>query len=73
MDRTTSLVLLVLETSMVVAVLRKNLILAITSALVGALAIGVAFNDGRPISLEGFLGIVLIGNALVRYLIARQH
>ena len=73
MDRTTSLVLLVFETSMVVAVLRKNLILAITSALVGALAIGVAFNDGRPISLEGFLGIVLIGNALVRYLIARQH
>ena len=73
MDRTTSLVLLVLETSMVVAVLRKNLILAITSALVGARAIGVAFNDVRPISLEGFLGIVLIGNALVRYLIARQH
>ena len=73
MDRTTSLALLVFETSMVVAVLRKNQILAITSALVGALAIGVAFNDGRPISLEGFLGIVLIGNALVRYLIARQH
>ena len=58
---------------MVVTVLRKNLILSITSALIGALAIGVAFNDGQLISLEGLLGAVLIGNALVRYLLARQH
>lgn len=73
MDRTTPLTRFVFETSMVVTVLRKNLILSITSALIGALAIGVAFNDGQLISLEGLLGVVLIGNALVRYLLARQH
>ena len=73
MDRTTPLTLFVLETYTVVTVLRKNSILAIASALVGALAIGVAFNDGRPISLEGLLGVVLIGNALIRYLLARKH
>ena len=59
--------------SEVVVVDRANLVVAVISALIGAIALGLALNDGRPVSLGGVLGAVLLVNALVRYQLARQH
>jgi hypothetical protein len=52
---------------------RANLLVALLSAVIGAVALGLALSDGRPVSLGSVLGVVLLVNALVRYQLARQH
>ena len=50
-----------------------NLLVAILSALVGAIALLIVLASGRLIGLGGLLGGVLLLNAVVRYQLARQR
>ena len=52
---------------------RANLFVAILSALIGLIALGLALRGGHVISLGSVLGLVLLANAVVRYQLARQH
>ena len=52
---------------------RANLTVAVLSALVGAISLGISLGDGRLISLGSVLGSVLLANAVVRYRLAGQH
>ena len=52
---------------------RANLLVALLSAFIGVIALGIALSGGRVISLGSVLGIVLLVNAVVRYQLARQH
>lgn len=52
---------------------RANFVVALLSALIGAIALGMALSSGRVISLGSVLGIVLLANAVVRYQLARQQ
>jgi len=52
---------------------RANFVVALLSALIGAIALGLALSSGRVISLGSLLGVVLLANAVVRYQLARQQ
>ncbi len=52
---------------------RANLLVAVLSAVIGAIALWLALSSGRPVSLGSVLGVVLLVNALIRYQLARQH
>lgn len=52
---------------------RGNLAIAGVSAVVGALALLLTFAGGDVVELGSLLGVVLLANALVRYLIARRR
>ena len=52
---------------------RSNLVIAMVSAAAGLLAVAFALADGRPFALGMLLGVVLLANAVVRYLIAQRH
>jgi hypothetical protein len=51
---------------------RANLTVALISALIGVIALGMALSSGRIFSLGSVLGVVLLANAIVRYQLARQ-
>ncbi len=52
---------------------RANLLVALLSALVGAISLSVVLATARPVSLGGLLAAVLLLNAVVRFQLARQH
>ena len=52
---------------------RANLLVAILSALVGAIALSIVLASGRLIGLGGLLSVVLLLNAVIRYQLARQR
>jgi hypothetical protein len=52
---------------------RTNLWVAMLSALLGAISLSIVLAAGRPASLGGVLGGVLLFNAVVRYQLARQR
>lgn len=52
---------------------RANLLVAILSAVVGAIALSIVLASGELIGLGGLLGVVLLLNAVIRYQLARQR
>ncbi|MDA0351438.1 MAG: hypothetical protein O3A10_04380 [Chloroflexi bacterium] len=52
---------------------RANLIVAMLSALVGVIALGMALSSGRLVNLSSVLGLVLLANAFVRFQLARER
>ena len=52
---------------------RSNFVIAMASAAVGSLAIAMTLAAGELFAVGTVLGIVLLANALVRYLIAQRQ
>jgi hypothetical protein len=52
---------------------RSNFVIATASAAVGLLAIAMTLAAGELFAVGTVLGIVLLANALVRYLIAQRQ
>ncbi len=52
---------------------RSNLVIATASAAVGLLAIAMTLAAGELFAVGTVLGIVLLANAFVRYLIAQRQ